>query len=55
MQKLMILAATLVGTAAHAHPGHLEQSAGHSHWEMLVGLAAIALAGTIAWKILARR
>ncbi|WP_297772331.1 DUF6732 family protein [uncultured Roseovarius sp.] len=41
MKFAMILTALLAGTAAHAHPGHLAEVAGHGHW---LGAAAIGAA-----------
>jgi hypothetical protein len=39
-----------LGTAALAHPGHLAAAAGHHHWELLGGIAVLALAvGVAAW------
>ena len=35
---------------ALAHPGHLAAAAGHGHWELLGGIAVLALAvGVAAW------
>ena len=35
---------------ALAHPGHLAAAAGHDHWELLGGIAVLALAvGIAAW------
>lgn len=42
MTRLLILPAALVSAgAAHAHPGHLAEVAGHGHW---LGAAAIGAA-----------
>ncbi|MEM7745387.1 MAG: DUF6732 family protein [Pseudomonadota bacterium] len=41
--------------AAHAHPGHLDTVSGHSHWELLGGIALLALAGVGLWKVLSKR
>ncbi len=41
--------------AAHAHPGHLDMASGHSHWELLGGIALLALAGVGLWKVLSKR
>jgi hypothetical protein len=36
--------------AALAHPGHLAAAVGHDHWELLGGIAVLALAvGVAAW------
>ena len=44
MRFATILIALLSGTAAHAHPGHLAEVAGHGHWLGAAGLgAAIAI------------
>ncbi|EAQ26192.1 DUF6732 family protein [Roseovarius sp. 217] len=43
MRFATILTALLSGTAAHAHPGHLAEVAGHGHW-----LGAAALGAAIA-------
>lgn len=43
MKQFAMLIALLTGTAAHAHPGHLAEVAGHGHW-----LGAAALGAAIA-------
>ena len=53
MTRLAITVAALPGIAA-AHPGHLTEAAGHSHMELIAGLALIALAAPIAIRM-ARR
>ncbi len=51
----MIRLFTLLSTAglpaaALAHPGHLAGVAGHDHWDLLGGLAVLALAvGVAVW------
>jgi hypothetical protein len=36
-----------ISTGALAHPGHLATVAGHDHWDLLGGLAILALAVAI--------
>ena len=52
-------AATLTGLAvpALAHPGHVAEQAGHSHWLALVagGVAVAIVAGGLVWRSLRRR
>ena len=37
-------------TGALAHAGHLDTAGGHDHWELLGGIAILALAGAVvAW------
>ncbi|QHQ35737.1 DUF6732 family protein [Algicella marina] len=43
--RILVGLTALVPGAAMAHPGHLAEAAGHSHW---IALGAIALAGGIA-------
>ena len=39
-----------MSTGALAHPGHLATVAGHDHWELVGGIAVLALAvGVAAW------
>ena len=51
MTRLAIaLIAAGVSTAALAHPGHLAAAGGHDHWELLGGIAVLALAvGVAVW------
>jgi hypothetical protein len=51
MRRLAIfLTAAGFSTGALAHPGHLAAVAGHDHWDLLGGLAVLALAaGVAAW------
>ncbi len=47
---LTALATAGLSTGALAHPGHLATTNGHSHWELLGGLAVLALAvGVAVW------
>lgn len=41
-------------TGALAHPGHLATVAGHDHWDLLGGLAILALAVAIAVRAVRR-
>ena len=43
-----------LSTAALAHPGHLATVAGHDHWDLLGGLAVLALAVAIAVRAVRR-
>lgn len=44
------LAAVALPAGALAHPGHLAAAGGHDHWELLGGIAVLALAvGVAAW------
>lgn len=53
MRFAIILTALLTGAAAHAHPGHLAEVAGHGHW---LGAAAIGAAIAIGlWSGLRAR
>jgi hypothetical protein len=46
----ILLSAAGLPTIALAHPGHLAAVAGHDHWDLLGGLAVLALAvGAVAW------
>jgi hypothetical protein len=46
----ILLSATGLPTIALAHPGHLAAAGGHDHWNLLGGLAVLALAvGVAAW------
>ncbi|WP_137702463.1 DUF6732 family protein [Marimonas lutisalis] len=48
MRIFTTLLATLLASAAQAHPGHLAEVAGHGHW---LGAAAIGAAIAIGlWK-----
>lgn len=51
MTRLAIaLTAAGLSTAALAHPGHLAAAGGHDHWDLLGGIAVLALAvGVAAW------
>ena len=53
MTRLVTTILTTAGfaTGALAHPGHLAATAGgHDHWELLGGIAVLALAvGVVAW------
>ena len=40
---------TVWAGVAGAHPGHLAEAQGHSHWEMLAGLLILGLAATAIW------
>ena len=49
-------AAALAATPAFADPGHVAHAGGHSHWELLAGLAVIALVGLpVIRRVLKRR
>lgn len=51
------LAASLLTGAAWAHPGHIDEVAGHSHW-LAYGAAAVAVtlaAGGLVWAVRRRR
>jgi hypothetical protein len=44
------LTAAGLASGALAHPGHLASAGGHGHWELLGGIAVLALAvGVAAW------
>lgn len=44
------LSAGGLAPVALAHPGHLATAGGHDHWELLGGIAVLALAvGVAAW------
>jgi hypothetical protein len=43
-----------LSSAALAHPGHLAAVAGHDHWDLLGGLAILALAVVIAVRAVRR-
>ncbi len=46
----ILLSAAGLPTLALAHPGHLASVGGHDHWDLLGGLAVLALAvGVAAW------
>ncbi|MEM8731179.1 MAG: DUF6732 family protein [Pseudomonadota bacterium] len=45
MRYLLILIMTTCGQMAIAHPGHLAEVAGHSHW---VAAGALVVAGALA-------
>lgn len=51
MTRLAIaLTAAGFATGALAHPGHLAPAGGHDHWDLLGGIAVLALAvGVAAW------
>jgi hypothetical protein len=51
MTRLGIILTTAgFATGALAHPGHLASAGGHEHWELLGGIAVLALAvGVAAW------
>jgi hypothetical protein len=51
--RLKLAAATLIASAAPAlaHPGHLQEAAGHTHW---IAVGALCFAGLIALTGLAR-
>lgn len=52
MKRLIPLGA-LLPLPALAHPGHVEEQAGHSHW---LALAAIGVAAGIAvWQVARKR
>ncbi|MGD1887072.1 MAG: DUF6732 family protein [Cohaesibacteraceae bacterium] len=46
---LLLAAMILAPSAAQAHPGHVSEASGHSHWIAVAALAAIALVG--AWSL----
>ncbi|WP_380054788.1 DUF6732 family protein [Falsihalocynthiibacter sp. SS001] len=46
----MFAALALVGTPVLAHPGHVIETAGHSHWGALVALGAAVAVGVWAAK-----
>jgi hypothetical protein len=48
MRQQIAAVTALIASAAPAlaHPGHLQDSAGHTHW---IGLAAVSFAGLIAF------
>ncbi len=52
-------AAALTGLAAPAlaHPGHVAEHAGHTHWLALIaaGIAVAIVAGGFVWRSLRRR
>ena len=53
MTRIAIFLATGLFTAglsagALAHPGHLAPASGHDHWDLLGGLAVLALAVGVA-------
>jgi len=53
MRLAILTAALLTAGAAHAHPGHLAEVAGHGHW---LGAAAIGAAIAIGlWAALKGR
>lgn len=53
MRYVSLIAALLFAGAAHAHPGHLAEVAGHGHW---LGAAAIGAAIAIGlWASLKGR
>ena len=39
---------TGLSTGALAHPGHLAPAGGHDHWDLLGGIAVLALAVGVA-------
>ena len=54
---VLSIAAWLPAGVAWAHPGHVDQAAGHSHW-LAYGAAALALliaAGAVALALRRRR
>jgi hypothetical protein len=45
------LLATLSGTAALAHPGHVTDAGyGHSHWLAIAALVGVGAVGAAAWQ-----
>ena len=49
MRTTLIILAMLTPTLAAAHPGHLAELAGHSHWVAGAAIAAAAALGLLAW------
>ena len=45
MIRTITAIAALAATPALADPGHIAHAGGHSHWELVAGLAVIAIAG----------
>jgi len=49
---LIALGALAIPGAALAHPGHIDEAAGHSHWLALVILGGFAIAA-LGWGLAA--
>jgi hypothetical protein len=58
MTRLVALPFLALATPAFAHPGHLAESAGHTHWLALAafgGAVAIAVIGILRVAVRRRR
>ncbi len=57
MIRLTALPALVFAAPALAHPGHVAEQAGHSHWLALAagGVAVAIVAGGLVWRSLRRR
>ncbi|MEM9910278.1 MAG: DUF6732 family protein [Pseudomonadota bacterium] len=55
MKYVLILMALVVGTMAAAHPGHLHEAAGHTHWFAAGALAAAAVIALTVLVALVRK
>jgi hypothetical protein len=49
------LVTAAMSAEAFAHPGHLGTAGGHGHWELLGGIAVLALAAGVAALATRRR
>ena len=49
MRPTLTILTTLAPTLAAAHPGHLAELAGHSHWVAGAAIAVAAALGLLAW------
>ncbi|RVT87320.1 hypothetical protein DXV76_04355 [Rhodobacteraceae bacterium CCMM004] len=50
MRRIIAVPALILPAAALAHPGHVAESAGHTHW---IAAAAIAAAAAVTvWQVL---
>ena len=57
MRSALAVLAVLTASPALAHPGHLTETAGHTHWLALGTLAVAAGLGVAAlgWRVARRR
>ena len=51
MKAAVATLAVLLATPALAHPGHVADQGGHSHWYVLGALSrALTIAGVVLWR-----